>query len=702
MKYDLDLDQLDSNTSHAIVVELVGTDKRVLDVGCSTGYLSRLLSHRGNVVSGIEVDPAAAAMASPQLAEVVVGDVETMDVAGHFPAASFDVIVFADVLEHLRDPIAALRKALPLLTPDGSIVVSLPNIAHGAVRLSLLEGRFEYRPLGLLDDTHLRFFTRSSVDDLLRGAGLVAIDMRRTVADVFATEIPVSPDHFSAAVVDDVRAEPDSDTYQFVFRAVPLSGSGGPDLAKELLARGDELQAMRAHLAAVQTAAEGFAVEPTVGLIGDDGDDALSPFRSLRTAVAERELHRRMRSTSTQHLRAGPGGRPATWRGEPVRHLGAWDRAVADRTAERLDAVVLVDPATTEAFPGICSDLAERGCPTYTVGSDAGLVARVGARHPSTARGASTSGDRGAVTTPDLLVLADRLVIRGSLPLRLEYLAGLQRIDRGELIVAVVGATAPAAALGRVMAELVGDSGAHLVVTSDPTVDIDHARAALVVEAAGVGRLLESPRELDLLALVNGARMVVTDCGAAAALALAYGTPLLAVAGDRDLAETATWLADPDVVAETPSALLTRVGLSTRRAADAGLRRHLVDAVDLAFDELAAALRGAGSRRMAHSAPELVREMAEQLAALRQANAALQARMNVELNALGTRAAALGAPPADARVSRELHQTTARLEEAQEEIRDLRRQLDAIFATRTLRVLSPGRRLYGRLRHLPQ
>lgn len=111
VKYDIKDDLSNANTSQAIVAALVGEGKRVLDVGCSTGYLARILRGTGNVVSGVEIDPEAAEQARPALDRLVVGDVESMDFSEHFEAASFDVVVFGDVLEHVREPARVLRGA---------------------------------------------------------------------------------------------------------------------------------------------------------------------------------------------------------------------------------------------------------------------------------------------------------------------------------------------------------------------------------------------------------------------------------------------------------------------------------------------------------------------------------------------------------------------------------------------------------------
>lgn len=220
-RYDTDVDLSNPNNSHTLMVELVGGTKRVLDVGCATGYLARTLAERGCTVSGVECDEESAEEARPYLERLVVGDLETMDLAEAFGDDRFDVIVFGDVLEHVRNPLPVLRGAKALLADRGSVVASIPNIAHGSVRLALLAGRFDYQDLGLLDSTHVRFFTRSSVEDLFREAGMVPIDVRRTTAGFFDTPVPVSEGEFPPEVVDAVRADPESATYQFVLRAVP-------------------------------------------------------------------------------------------------------------------------------------------------------------------------------------------------------------------------------------------------------------------------------------------------------------------------------------------------------------------------------------------------------------------------------------------------------------------------------------------------
>jgi len=154
----------------------------VLDVGCGTGCLGEFLrnSKRCYVV-GVEIAPEAAAAARTRCDEVVQCDVAQMrdwDGGGR----RFDRVIFSDVIEHLADPRATLVWAAPLLTDTGRIVLAVPNIAHWSIRLSLLFGRFDYAESGILDDTHLRFFTARALRNLLSSSNL-AIDEFRPVFD---------------------------------------------------------------------------------------------------------------------------------------------------------------------------------------------------------------------------------------------------------------------------------------------------------------------------------------------------------------------------------------------------------------------------------------------------------------------------------------------------------------------------------------
>ncbi|MCW3022832.1 MAG: class SAM-dependent methyltransferase [Conexibacter sp.] len=163
-------------TSHRLVLDAVADGARVLDVGCATGYLAAKLGRRGCTVVGVEFDPVAAQQARAFCREVVVGDLESEAVRADVQravagAGGVDTVICADVLEHLRDPWAVLAWLRTLLDPGGRAIVSVPNIAHWTARRALLRGRFDYADFGLLDRTHLRFFTRASATELAHRAG---------------------------------------------------------------------------------------------------------------------------------------------------------------------------------------------------------------------------------------------------------------------------------------------------------------------------------------------------------------------------------------------------------------------------------------------------------------------------------------------------------------------------------------------------
>jgi 2-polyprenyl-3-methyl-5-hydroxy-6-metoxy-1,4-benzoquinol methylase len=151
----------------------------VLDVGCGFATTSRHIAQRGNRVTGIESSADAVAVARERIASVVQHDLQDFDaVARELGEGRFDVLVFADVLEHLAWPIGILKRYLALLKEGGSVIVSLPNVGLWSVRLQHLAGKFEYEETGVLDRTHLRFFTRRSALRMLDAAGLTPI--RRT------------------------------------------------------------------------------------------------------------------------------------------------------------------------------------------------------------------------------------------------------------------------------------------------------------------------------------------------------------------------------------------------------------------------------------------------------------------------------------------------------------------------------------------
>ena len=150
----------------------------MLDVGCSSGYLARPSPRRGRGSSASSSIRGAAEAARSFCADVLVGDVESMELP--LEPASFDAIVCGDLVEHLRDPRTTLERLRPLLRPDGRLVLSTPNVANWAMRLSLLGGRWRYTDRGILDRTHTHLFTRKTLVETVEAAGYRVVELDHT------------------------------------------------------------------------------------------------------------------------------------------------------------------------------------------------------------------------------------------------------------------------------------------------------------------------------------------------------------------------------------------------------------------------------------------------------------------------------------------------------------------------------------------
>jgi 2-polyprenyl-3-methyl-5-hydroxy-6-metoxy-1,4-benzoquinol methylase len=163
----------------------------VLDVGCASGYLAKELARRGCSVVGIEIDSEAAEKAAEVCKDMIVGDIEGISEL-HYPSQYFDVIICADILEHLKRPDLTLKKLRLYLRPKGLMIASIPNIAYWRIRLRLLLGKFEYEETGILDKTHLRFLTLDSVRKLFTQAEfrLIGIDYATVFPDPLVKALP--------------------------------------------------------------------------------------------------------------------------------------------------------------------------------------------------------------------------------------------------------------------------------------------------------------------------------------------------------------------------------------------------------------------------------------------------------------------------------------------------------------------------------
>lgn len=237
--------------SYGTACVLIPPHTRVLDVGCGDGTFARHLVTRGCAVVGIEIDKEKAERAGEWCERVIVSDLDDLDI--DLGDDRFSVICCLDVLEHLKDPTAVLRRLADALAPGGRIILSIPNVTHTAVRLQLLRGEFKYTPAGLLDRTHLRFFDRDELERMIAGADLRVTDRLYVRRAVDETEIEIDVEALAPEILRAASEGVDANVYQFVWAASPAHfGSdtiGAEALWHELELARSELGRSRAELA---------------------------------------------------------------------------------------------------------------------------------------------------------------------------------------------------------------------------------------------------------------------------------------------------------------------------------------------------------------------------------------------------------------------------------------------------------------------
>lgn len=204
--------------SHEWLLSMVPAGSKVLDCGCAGGFLASALLTKDCIVDGVEYEPEAAAKARRVCRRVYEMSLEPPGLAAALDDR-YDRIIFGDVLEHLSDPEAVLAAAAAHLAPGGRVLLSIPNIAHWQVRKSLLLGRFDYQDFGLLDRTHIRFFTYEGARRLALRAGFRIVRQE-------ATLLP-SPLPMAKTVINRIRRSlPNLFAYQTLLELQPQSSDG--------------------------------------------------------------------------------------------------------------------------------------------------------------------------------------------------------------------------------------------------------------------------------------------------------------------------------------------------------------------------------------------------------------------------------------------------------------------------------------------
>ena len=255
--------EIDHNGGSAAtrLARMVSPGQRVLELGTGPGTVTRILHSKGCKVTGVEMDPETLAMCAPFYERTLQANLE--DPAWHASLAGekFDVVMCADVLEHLRDPRPLLTLLPQFLNDSGCVLMSLPNASHLSVVASLMAGRFPYQSKGLLDTMHLRFFGRDDIDALLRECGLLWQQWQTVQVDPAQAELSHFWNQLEASEQEYLRTKcADGLVYQHVVKAYPAHAAG------QVIKFQKDIEDLNAQLAAALQATEDLRAAHQVAL----------------------------------------------------------------------------------------------------------------------------------------------------------------------------------------------------------------------------------------------------------------------------------------------------------------------------------------------------------------------------------------------------------------------------------------------------
>ncbi len=165
------------HSPHNIIPKLIRNNSVILDVGCNTGFLGKILKEKNVVSDGIDINQKALLIAKKYYRNLYKRDLYTHKI--NINEGKYNYIIFSDILEHLPRPDLLLLDCKKYLKKNGKIIVSLPNVARLEIRLALLFGKFNYHP-GILSTDHLRFFTKKSALELLKKTGFEIVNIKPT------------------------------------------------------------------------------------------------------------------------------------------------------------------------------------------------------------------------------------------------------------------------------------------------------------------------------------------------------------------------------------------------------------------------------------------------------------------------------------------------------------------------------------------
>lgn len=219
MKYNNPVNPVEENTVYGIIHTSIEPNSTVLEFGPAGGWTTKYLKKELNCkVYIVEINKEGYDTAIQYADGGILGDIESFSWIDAFKGISFDYIIFADVLEHLHDPYSVLRRSVELLKDNGEIILSVPNIANNNIILNLLDNKFPYTEMGILDNTHIKFFAYHQLLEMINKAGFFPVKLDAVRHDVgnCSWEFSTSYDNLPIDVAQYIANRDYADIYQFV------------------------------------------------------------------------------------------------------------------------------------------------------------------------------------------------------------------------------------------------------------------------------------------------------------------------------------------------------------------------------------------------------------------------------------------------------------------------------------------------------
>lgn len=217
MSYNFELD-LDTENSLTKIIRQISSGSTILEFGPANGRLTKYLKEALNCnIYIVEIDAAAAKDAMEYAVKGIIDDIENFLWLDQWKEIAFDYIIFADVLEHLRNPQLVLKQTKLLLKEEGKVFISVPNVAHNSLLINLYNNIFEYTPVGLLDNTHIHLFAYNTLKEFCRYAGFIPVIEDATYSRVGANEVNASYTQVPRDMAKFLKQRKFSNVYQFVF-----------------------------------------------------------------------------------------------------------------------------------------------------------------------------------------------------------------------------------------------------------------------------------------------------------------------------------------------------------------------------------------------------------------------------------------------------------------------------------------------------